>query len=284
MRVLVTGSQGSVGSIVTPMIIEAGHEVMSTDRRSSRSSEWEHVPADITDPFMIRRLAMGMEAVVHLAAIAGERQSDPDTTFRINVEGTWNVLQAAAEVGAKKVVFFSSIQAIGVSGFQPPPRILPIDDSNPSCPRPAYGLSKLVGEEMCRSFTSRHGFSTYCLRPCFVSNPDNYQRWTDWDPPRLKRWMAGDLFAFVDVRDVGRAVLACLDDSVEGRHGRYLLSAADNMGGWDTLELVRECYPGVEWNAPEGYLDRPDRSLVNTCAIRNDLGWEPIYGREKKDV
>jgi hypothetical protein len=55
------------------------------------------------------------------------------------------------------------------------------------------------------------------------------------------------------------------------------LAAADNMMGWNSREFVREHYPDVPWVAGEDYFTRPDVSLVNTIALRRDVGWEPRH-------
>ncbi|HET6385491.1 MAG TPA: NAD(P)-dependent oxidoreductase [Armatimonadota bacterium] len=278
MRVLITGSQGKIGRVVTRMAVEEGYDLRTFDRIAAPQEQVDHIPGDLLDPFAVRRAVMGCDAIVHAGAIPNDRTGQSDLVFTTNVTGTWHVLQAAAEAQVKKIIYFSSVNALGIWGGARRPDYLPIDDAHPPYPRPAYGLSKHVGEQMCESFTRWHRASTYCLRPCLVVDED-WGRWRSRDPERMRRWLVGDYYSYVDVRDVARAVLGCLKDTAESRHGRYLLTAADNAAGLPTEQILREDFADIPWRAAPDYLDRPDKSLVDTSAARRDFGWEPIYSR-----
>jgi UDP-glucose 4-epimerase len=275
MKVLITGSQGRIGRVVTELVRADGHTVRTLDRAAA-SVEWEHIPGDILNLFQMRQAVQGCEAIIHLAAIPNDWNGRAEMVFDVNVMGTWNMLQAAAEAGIKKFVFFSSVNALGIWGGMRSPEYLPIDDAHPHYPRPAYGLSKHVGEEMCQSFSRLYGISTLCLRPCLVTggSTEGSRRRSD-----STRWMVGDYFSYVDVRDVARAAILCLRaDSIT--HGRYLLTAAENAAQTPTAELVREHYAAIPWRGSSDYLDNPLRSLVDTSAAERDLGWKPEHIRE----
>ena len=279
MRVLITGAQGRIGRVVTRLAAEAGHELRTFDQAAAPPAEWEHLPGNLLDGAAVRRAVMGCEAIVHLAAIPNDRSGQADLVFQTNVQGTWHVLEAAAEAGVKKVVFFSSVNALGIWGGQRMADYLPVDDAHPAYPNPAYGLSKRVGEEMCASFTRRHGITTLCLRPVLVVDPDS--RWMRQRPRTdnewSRRWLSGDYYAYVHLQDVARAAVMCLDPAVEEGHGVYLLAARDNAAGLPTAEILKQDYPEVPWRGGPDYLDQPDRGLVDTSAAWKAFGWKPEH-------
>jgi nucleoside-diphosphate-sugar epimerase len=118
MRVLVTGAGGFVGSFVAARLVRAGHTVSGLDRRA-RPLDPRHgvggitiVEADILDGERVRAVAdeVGAEAIVHAAAVISQADGalDPVRTYRINVEGTMAVLEAARARGARLVYVSTS--------------------------------------------------------------------------------------------------------------------------------------------------------------------------------
>lgn len=276
MKLLITGGLGRIGRVTVEQAVAAGHDVTTLDRAAA-NKEWRHISGDIRDPSAVRGAVQGRDAVLHLGAIPGEWGSQPDLVHFTNVDGTWNILQAASEAGIDKVVFFSSVNALGIWGGMRRADYLPVDDEHPAYPQPAYGLSKRLGEEMCASFTRKYGFSTYCLRPCFVAVPENYEGWLVRSPDERRQWSVGDYYSYVDVRDVAAAALCCLSaDHV--KHGRYLLTAADTMSSRPSKDLLAEDFSEVSWKGGDDYFtENPRRSLVDTSAAGRDLGWKPRH-------
>ena len=277
MRVLVTGSQGAIGKFVVDLLHQSGFEVRSFDRVASPPSDWEHRVGEIRDGSTVRQAAMGCDALVHLAAVPGDYRSNHDDVFTTNVNGTWNVLQAAKEIGIGRVVYFSSVQALGMGSRDYMPEKLPVDDSSSPRPRPAYGLSKWVCEEMCQSFSRHHGISTYCLRPSQVIPPEAYEYFRRMGTRRYTETSRNNCFTYVDSRDVASAVVCCLRHTGEAHHGRYLLVARDNSIGVPTADLLKEHFPAIPWVGGPHYLDDRYRALIDSSAARDDLGWEPAY-------
>lgn len=127
MRVCVTGASGFIGRHVLRAIDKAGHIAIPLDVRvpwdDDTGSIW--MESDITTPL---DAIPGLDAVIHLAAVANPRDCDTDPTkaFDVNVNGTHQVLKMAWESGAKHVVFASSAHVYGIS-----PRYLPTDEGHP---------------------------------------------------------------------------------------------------------------------------------------------------------
>lgn len=164
-RVLVTGADGLIGSIVRRHLSERQTLSYLTHHRVGFSS---HV-GDISDLQTIRPAFEGMDAVVHLAAAA----SVDDPWARIladNIVGTYNVFEAARLANVKRVVFASSNHAIGMYEVEGVPEIYDLDDprtfdaSVPVRPDSPYGVSKVFGEALGRLYADRHGLDVICLR------------------------------------------------------------------------------------------------------------------------
>jgi dihydroflavonol-4-reductase len=114
---LVTGGTGLIGSHVTRALVERGDEVRVTCRPRSKLDniadlDVELVPCDVTDRRQVRRALEGVDRLFHVAGMTSLR-AGADTMFRVNVQGTRIVLEEALEAGVERVVFTSSVAAIG---------------------------------------------------------------------------------------------------------------------------------------------------------------------------
>ena len=116
----VTGGTGFVGAHVVRALLRRGRTVRCLVRSSSRLSNLEELPVemmagDVTDPASLSRAMAGARTVFHCAADYRLSARDPREIYAANVEGTRNVLAAASEVGAEKVVYTSSVGALGLN-------------------------------------------------------------------------------------------------------------------------------------------------------------------------
>lgn len=288
MRVLVTGSAGKIGQRLVADLLAAGYEVRSFDRTAQKKGQaWEHIPGDLRDIYLIRRIVQGVDAVIHAGAIASDsRAVSPEDLLAINVQGTWNLLLACVEAGIERMVFFSSVNALGAVGGHKPAVYLPIDDDYPRHPMSPYQLSKHVGEEMCRSFSEKHGLSTLCLRPVYVAAPEDYSGWfRNWTEERRLDGAKTEYWAYVDIRDVCAATLLCL--TTQGvTHDAFLLTADDTTLETPSDEAVQRCYPETPWPKVDRaayFAENPHRSLMNCDHAKQVLGWQPKHSwRDEK--
>jgi nucleoside-diphosphate-sugar epimerase len=167
MKVLLTGGTGSVGKAVINQLAIRGISARVIGRREGQVVEGaEYQPCDVTDYPRLREVISGCEAVIHLAAIAWPGGGTPEQIFQANCQGTFNVFQAAAEEGIRRVVQASSINAAGqFFGTKPAPiHYLPFDEEHPTYPTDAYSFSKNVIEYTGRYFWEREGISSVALR------------------------------------------------------------------------------------------------------------------------
>lgn len=116
----VTGGTGFVGAHVVRALLRRGRSVRCLVRSSSRLSNLEElpvevVPGDVTDPASLSRAMAGARTVFHCAADYRLSARDPREIYAANVEGTRNVLAAASEIGAEKVIYTSSVGALGLT-------------------------------------------------------------------------------------------------------------------------------------------------------------------------
>lgn len=172
---IVTGGAGFIGSHIADRLLRDGHRVRIIDNFSTGKREnLAHLTGDleihevsITDRAALQTVFEGVDYVFHQAALPSVPRSidDPLTTHEFNVTGTLNVLLAARDAGAKRVIYAASSSAYGdIEGD------FKIEDM-PSHPLSPYGVSKLAGEYYCQAFTQVYGLETVALRYFNVFGP-----------------------------------------------------------------------------------------------------------------
>ena len=287
MRVLITGANGTVGSAILDRL-GGREEYEFTLLDAEEHPDRETIVADITDIEAIRPHFEGHDAVVHLAA-AVDLSGSWGTILRNNVEGTFNVLQAAAEAGVEKFLFASSIHTVGMYEIELAPEIydpaydLEITHETPVRPDSFYGLSKVFGEAAGRLFVESRANPLGELHPTYVTNVREYP--TSFYSIRIKTvldeqydhpyglaemgvdegwWERGsdeyDLLVdrlkctWLSHRDLGQLVDRCLrDDAVDFD---VFWGVSDNDGTWVDLSHTRDVLGydpqdnGAEWDAP----------------------------------
>src|SRR3989338_4989369 len=172
MKALISGGAGFIGSNLADKLIQDGHSVVIIDnlftgRKENLNSEAEFFELDISDLESIKPAFKDIDVVFHMAAIPSVPRSidDPASTFKTNIMGTLNVLLAARDSGAKKVVYSASSSAYGNQ------KTLPQKEEFAPDPLSPYATSKLVGEQLCRQFTNLFGLDTISLRYFNVYGP-----------------------------------------------------------------------------------------------------------------
>ncbi len=271
-KVLCTGGGGRLGRYVVEEL--RGRCVLSVlDREAVNVAGVTSVKSSITDFAALKEAFAGQEAIVHLAAIPNPRTAGPEATFHTNVQGTWNVLQAAEEAGVRRVVVASSDAALGLH-YNPPgygPRYLPIDEAHPLRPTEAYSLSKEITETICRSFAQRGTLEVLAIRPTHIVYPPEY--------PELAARGADvhnyHLWTYVSPEDVARAfrlALALPTASWE----TVFISASDGLNTRPTLDLLRERFGELPPLRDPGYFSRnPLASVLDIRRARDLLQFEP---------
>ncbi len=175
MKCLVTGGGGFIGSNLVNALLDRGDSVrlldnFSTGRRiniADRLDRIEVLEGDIRSYHIVREAVAGVDVIFHEAALPSVPRSvkDPITTHEVGVNGTLNILQAARECGARRVVFASSSSVYGDT-----PTLPKHEEMMPS-PLSPYAVSKLAGEHYCQVFHRLYGLETVVLRYFNVFGP-----------------------------------------------------------------------------------------------------------------
>jgi UDP-glucose 4-epimerase len=178
-RVVVTGGAGFIGSHLAEKLLNIGAEVTIIDNFLF-GSKIEHLrgrenlfihEGDVRDVELVSQTFKDKDITFHLAAFVGveEAQGNPLDVLDIEVQGTFNVLQAAVNNGIERVIFGSSSEVYGDS---PAPMI----EEGPLSPKSAYAAAKLVGEEYCKAFHQKYGIKYTSLRYFNVYGPRQDER------------------------------------------------------------------------------------------------------------
>ena len=269
-RVLVTGASGRIGRHVVDAL--AGEREVSVFDFVPPVQDVPFIRGDVRDLDALRAAMRGHDAVIHLAGIDLGVPAEPEAYFGANVMGTWNTMQAAREAGIGKVVLASSITALGVGEMRPefPPRYLPIDDAHPMKPVHAYGVSKLVVEDIARAFADGGGLSITCLRPVAVVFASNLHQVMERAADPAHRWLA----AYVTGEDTGRAFVAALE--YDAPFDALLIAAGDSASSLPTLErFAALCGTVPPLRDPEWFERDPRASPIDATRARQRLGWRP---------
>lgn len=289
MKILVTGSTGGIGKWVVKRLLEDGHTLRALDVPAQPlNHDYEYIPGNVRDMAIVRRAMQGMEAVIHLAAIPFDVEGQAELVLDTNIHGTYNILLAAQEAGVRRVVYFSSINALGQSQKNHPGLYLPLDDDVPPYAVNNYELSKHTGEAMCLAFARRGGLSAVSLRPTLVTHPGPSRfAWFRMLPEDFMiQGATGDFWSYVDVRDVAAAVALSLEAKIE-THQAFLLTADESRKRIPTAEIVEKYYPQLPWPkiSKEEYLAKGEFiSLVDCSAAKQVLGWQPKYSQFDPDA
>ncbi|MFF8946230.1 NAD-dependent epimerase/dehydratase family protein [Streptomyces sp. NPDC014864] len=158
--VLLTGAAGGIGTLMRDLLPDHGHALRLLDVRPIEE-EPDAITADLADRDALRGAVRGVDAIIHLAGIPLEAPFGK--ILGVNIEGTYNLYEAAREEGVRRIVFASSNHAVGCTprpGDDDP--LIPVD--TPHRPDTFYGLSKCFGEDLAQLYWDKHGLETVSVR------------------------------------------------------------------------------------------------------------------------
>jgi len=235
-KILVIGGAGFIGSFVIEELLKypVGEVIVYDNFVRGRETNIEkslkdprcrvfEYGGDIRDIDILDRAVKMADYVVHLAAMWLLHCRDfPRTAFEVNTAGTFNVLEACAKHGVKRLVYSSSASVYGDAVK------VPMDEDHPFNNRNFYGATKISGEAMCRAFHDRYKLDYVGLRYMNVYGPrqDQHAVYSGVVPIMLNKIAVGEhpaingdgsqAYDFIYVRDVARAnVLALVSDATD---------------------------------------------------------------------
>ncbi|WP_018721253.1 UDP-glucose 4-epimerase GalE [Salinispora fenicalii] len=303
MKLLVTGGAGYIGSVVTRMLLDAGHEVvvlddLRTGHRIAVAPDATHVVAPLDDVAQVVTPQAGFDGVLHFAALiaAGESMVKPELYWHTNVVGSLALLDAVRVAGVPKVVFSSTAAVYGN------PVELPISEAAITAPTNTYGATKLTVDMALTSAAAGSGLAAVSLRYFNVAgahlsapvplgerhDPETHLIPIAFDVAagrREKMQLFGDDYPTVDgtcvrdyihVTDLAQAHLLALDAAVAGQHRIYNLGNGSGFTNRQVVEVVREVTgrPVPVVVAPRRVGD-PAELVAAADLARTELGWTP---------
>ncbi len=224
-RILFTGGSGKAGRHVLPVLAARGYDILNFDTKPSEHANIPTLLGDITDAgqvfnamtshFRFADLDRGVAAppvaaVVHFAAVPRILLRPDNETFRVNVMGTYNVIEAAMKLGVRKVIVASSETTYGVCFAEGDKdyHAFPLEEDYDTDPMDSYGVSKVINEKTARAFAARFRADIYALRIGNVIEPHEYSRFPGFlDAPMSRKRNA---WSYIDARDLGQIVDLCL--------------------------------------------------------------------------
>ncbi len=298
-KILITGSDGFIGSHLTEALVRAGHSVRAFVMYNSFNSwGWldqspkdirdnlDVFAGDIRDPHGVKTAMKGCDTVLHLAALIAIPYSyhSPDTYIDTNIKGTLNVLQAARELGVKRVVHTSTSEVYGSARF------VPITENHPLQGQSPYSATKIAADQLAYSFYASFGLPVTIARPFNTYGPRQSARAVI--PTIITQIANGKkqikLGAVSPTRDfnfvydtVAGFIAAMKSDKGLGEVVNFGSNFEISIG--DTAQLIAEAMNcKIEIITDEARL-RPENSEVERLWADNSkaktlFGWQPNYG------
>lgn len=300
-RCLVTGGAGTIGSTVVDQLADAGAAeivVLDTFVRGRRANlaaasgrgAVRVVDGDIRDRALVRSLMDGVDLLFHLAAIRiTQCAEEPRLALEVLVDGTYEVVEAAADAGVRKVVASSSASVYGMAEEFPTP-----EEHHPYANDTFYGAAKAFNEGMLRSFHAMRGLDYVALRYFNVYGPrmDVHGLYTEV----LIRWMEriergepplilGDgsqTMDFVFTEDIARANLLAAQAGVTDEVFNIGSGAETSLRELaETLLRIMDARDlGLEFG-PARAVNGVRRRQADVSAARQALGWKAQVGLEE---
>ena len=297
--VLVTGGAGTIGSTIVDQLLAAGAahvDVLDNLVRGRRENLETAMPSgkvvlvegDLRDRDLVHDLTRGKDLVFHQAAIRiTQCAEEPRLALEVLVDGSFNVLEAAAEHRINKLVFASSASVYGLA------EQFPTDERHHHHNNDTfYGAAKSFNEGMARSFKAMSGLDYVGLRYFNVYGPrmDVHGLYTEV----LVRWMEriadgqpplifGDglqTMDFVVTQDIARAnILAAVSDVREGIYNIASGTETSLLGLAQALLAAMDSDLSVE-HGPDRAVNGVTRRLADTSAAERDLGFRAEIGLE----
>jgi UDP-glucose 4-epimerase len=283
-RILVTGGSGFIGRRVVADLAGAGARVRVVDLQPHPDPSVEVVQGDIAErDVLTRAFDGGFDGVVHLAAVTSVLRSveQPDLTFRTNVAGTHEVLEAARAAGARALVFASTN---AVTGPMEEPKITERARLRPLTP---YGATKAAAEMMMSAYTASYGLRCTYLRLTNVYGLGMQAK--DSIVARLMRAiLTGGTFEiygdgkqvrdYVNVADVAQAVRLGLQE--ESWSGPVVIGTGHSMSVLEVLDAVRQV-TGAELNVRHGPAKAGEMpAVIVDPSFARESGWTPEFDFE----
>ncbi len=285
MITLVTGASGHLGGAVVRALHRRGRQVRALVRASSNLKGLDGLGVelaygDVLDKASLKAALQGVSRVFHAAAIFKTRLADESIMTRTNVEGTRNILEAAAEQGGiERIVYTSSVAAVGCR--RRPDQVMTESDWNTD-PIDAYVASKAESETLARELMGRLQLPLVFVNPATVLGPGDYGPTPSNDFVLLTMKKAPPVYfdsghSYVDVEDVAEGHLLAEE---KGRIGERYILAGENVTNLDLSRRIDKLMGRKTFRVKVGHGFVTCVGLVLEAKARM-LGATPLFTRKK---
>jgi nucleoside-diphosphate-sugar epimerase len=241
--ILVTGGAGLLGNELLTQLLLTGKKVRAIYNKTKitgfHNNNLQQMQCDILDVIGLEDAMIGIEQVYHCAAIVSFNPKRKQEMFKINIEGTANVVNAALDAGIKKLVYVSSVAALGRIREEGP--INEMMNWTEETSNSAYGQSKYLAEmQVWRGIGE--GLDAVMVNPVIILGPGD---WNNGSTQMFKSmydgfpWHTDGVTGFVDVRDVVKAMIELMNSSVSAE--RFIISA-ENRSYADVFNLIAKAF------------------------------------------
>lgn len=241
--ILVTGGSGLLGKELITQLLAQGKRVRAIYNKTPlpefRSKEVTQMQCDILDVVGLEEAMKDIEEVYHCAAVITFNPKKKTSMFKINVEGTANVVNAALDAGVKKMVYVSSVAALG--RMRQDTTINETMNWTEETSNSSYGQSKYLAElEVWRGIGE--GLNAVIVNPVVILGAGN---WEEGSSQIFKNvyhqfpWYSEGASGFVDARDVVKAMIQLMDSDITAQ--RFILSA-ENRSFKDMFDLIAKAF------------------------------------------
>src|SRR5690349_15863614 len=275
--IIVTGGSGKAGRACIFELLAHKYEVASVDLVQAPDLPVPFTRVELTDfgqtmaAFsQVDDRIRNVTGIVHLAAIPAPGLAPNAVTFATNTISTYNVFEAARQLGIKNIVWASSETVLGLP-FDTPPPYIPVDEEYPARPESRYSLAKHLEETMAAQFCRWNpALKMVGLRFSNVMDVEDYAEFPSFDAdPQLRKW---NLWGYIDARDGAQAVRKALDYRATGVEV-FIIANADTVMSRSSASLAAEVYPGVEVRKELG----EHETMLSIDKAKRLLGYEPEH-------
>lgn len=274
MKVVVTGAAGKIGRWAVRTILEAGHDVIATDRLlREESASKNFIQAELRDYGQVCQLLMGSDAVVHLGNIPTDVRNTPQAIFENNMLVNFNILEACKDFKIPKLVWASSETVLGYPFVPEQLDYLPVDEEHPTTAKSSYAMAKLLTEHLTGMYHKLTNQQLVTLRFANMYEPDEYEKipimhWNDEQKDIQKK----NAWAYCDVRDAAKACLLAIEKDNLGNQV-FHITAPDTIMPDLSQDLVKRFFPNVSLKREvQGH-----ETLMAIDKAKDILGYEPRY-------
>ena len=298
-KLLITGATGFIGSHLAELCVEEGFDVVAFDRYNSNNNwgwleeskyknDLETILGDVRDYDSVSKAMVGCSSVFHLAALIGIPYSyvSPLAYIRTNVEGTYNVLEAAKHVNLEQVLIISTSETYGTAQYTP------IDENHPLVGQSPYAASKIAADQLALSYYRSFVLPVKIIRPFNTYGPRQSARAVI--PTIIAQGLNGSkelkLGNLEPTRDLTFVKDTC-SAFLEVYRSNGLLGEVTNIGMNSEVsigDLAKQIMGLLDVDLPiisDQERVRPGRSevkrlLCNNGKLLNNSSWEPEYTLE----